>query len=289
MGDAVDDVGARRATEPAEQRVDVDAGQVAGQLQPLGDVRGHRPAQRAGAVGGDDGHLVHGRQRRRGRADDLGQHLDQQVQDGRLAVGPEGLGARVHRLRLRLPAGQDRGGLGGALALDGVGDRLAAQLLGLTALGALDRLGLGERRPAGPLALTGELGLLGGGLGGGDGRLTLRLRRQDRGVLAPLGLLLDPVALGVGRAAHLGVQLPLGQRRRPDGDLLLLGEDRLVLRGLGQRTGRGGAGLRGVGLGGDLGLLERELPLRDRDRLVGEQLLLLGGLPGARLGDAAPP
>jgi hypothetical protein len=53
---------------------------------------------------------------------------------------------------------------------------------------------------------------------------------------AGLGLLLDPVARRVGGLAHFGVELTLLQRGLPDGDLLLLGEDRLVTVGLGQRT-----------------------------------------------------
>src|SRR3712207_5212986 len=60
------------------------------------------------------------------------------------------------------------------------------------------------------------------------------------------------------------------------GDLLLLGEDGLVLRGLGQRSGCRRTGRGRVGLGGDLRLPECELALGHGDRLVGEQLLLLG-------------
>ena len=100
-----------------------------------------------------------------------------------------------------------------------------------------------------------------------------------------LGLLLDPVARRVGRLADLGLELALGQRGLADGDLLLLGEDRLVAVGLGQRAGRGGLGGGGVGLGLDLGLLERQRPLGDRDLLLGGDRRLLGGLAGVRLGD----
>ena len=147
---------------------------------------------------------------------------------------------RCHRVGLGLAPGQDGRGLGRALALDRLGDRGTAALLGLTLLGALDRVGLGQRGPAGPLALTGEAGLLGGGLGGGDGGLPLRVGVSDGRVLAGrLGLLLDLVPLGVGRLADLGVELALLELGVALGDLLLLGEDRLVPLGLGERAGRG--------------------------------------------------
>ena len=93
--------------------------------------------------------------------------------------------------------------------------------------------------------------------------------RRSRPTALRLGLLLDLVARGVGGLADLGLELALGQRGLADGDLLLLGEDRLVAVGLGQRAGRGGLGGGGVGLGLDLGLLERQRPLGDRDLLLG--------------------
>ena len=92
-----------------------------------------------------------------------------------------------------------------------------------------------------------------------------------------LGLLLHLVAGGVGGLAHLGVELALLQRGLPDGDLLLLGQDRLVAVGLGERAGGGGLGGGGVGLGLDLGLLQRQRALGDRDLLLGLDPGLLGG------------
>ena len=62
-------------------------------------------------------------------------------------------------------------------------------------------------------------------------------------------------------------------------------QDRLVAVGLGQRPGGGGLRRGRVGLGLDLGLLERQRALRDRDLLLGGDRRLLGGLPGVRLGD----
>ena len=195
-------------------------------------------------------------------------------------------GPLVHRLRLGLADGQGGGRGGLTLGAGRVGLRRTSRLLGLTALGALDRLGLGERGALGLLGLTGEPGLLGVGLGGRDGGGLARLGGGDLGGPVGLRLLLDLVARGVGRLADLGLELALGQRGLPDGDLLLLGQDRLVPVGLGQRAGGVGLGGGGVGLGLDLGLLQRQRPLRDRDLLLGGDGGLLGGLPGVGLGDA---
>src|SRR5690606_10282277 len=102
-----------------------------------------------------------------------------------------------------------------------------------------------------PFTLTGESGLLGVGLSGGDGGLAARLRFEDRRVLEGLGLLLHAVTFGVGGLTYLGVELTFLQLGVAFGDLLLLGEDRLVPFGLGQRPGRLGTGVRRVDLGLD--------------------------------------
>ncbi|WP_278260327.1 hypothetical protein [Nocardioides convexus] len=139
------------------------------------------------------------------------------------------------------------------------------------------------RRPfsASPLSL----GLLRLGLRRGDGRGLARVGRRDLGGTAGLGLLLDAVALGVRGLADLGLESALGQRGLLDGDLLLLGQDRLVPLGLRERAGGGGLGCGGVGLGLDLGLLERQRALGDGDLLLRGDLGLLGGLPGVGLRD----
>ena len=167
--------------------------------------------------------------RRRRRRDDLRQHAEQQVQHGRLAVRVERVGLALHRRGLGVALGQDGRRLGRALPLGR----------------------LGQRGAAGPLALTGEAGLLGGGLGGGDGRLALGLGVGDGRVLAGLGLLLHPVPLGVGGLADLGVELALLELGVLLGDLLLLGQDVLLALGLGQRAGRGRLRLGRVDLGLD--------------------------------------
>ena len=97
--------------------------------------------------------------------------------------------------------------------------------------------------------------------------------------------LLDRVALGVRRLAHLGVELALLQLGAAGGDVLLRGEHVLILRRLGQRAGRGRVGGRCVGLGLDLGLLEGELAIGDGDVLLGTDAGLLGLAAGDRLGD----
>ena len=106
---------------------------------------------------------------------------------------------------------------------------------------------------------------------------------EDGSVFAALGLGLHAVAGGVGRLADLGVELAVFQGRLPDRDLLLFGENGLVAVGLGQRAGRGGLRIGGVGLGLDLGLLQHEFPLADRDQLLGVDTRILGLLPGHRL------
>ncbi len=73
------------------------------------------------------------------------------------------------------------------------------------------------------LALTGQPGALGVGLG-----------LLDQGDPAGLRLLLGLVAGGVGGLADLRVELAVGQRGLPLGDLLLLGEDVLLAGGLGE-------------------------------------------------------
>src|SRR5690606_16968437 len=206
------------------------------------------------------------------------------LQDGGVVVAGERLGALVHRLGLGLADRQGRGGLRLTLGAQCVGLRRTAGLLGLAAAGTLDRLGLGERGATGLLGLTVEAGLLRGRLGGSDGGGLAGVGGGDLRAATGLGLLLDPVALGVGGLADLRLEVALGQRGPTHGDLLLLGEDRLVAVGLGQRAGRGGVGLGGIGLGLDLGLLQRQRALGDRDLLLGDDARLLRGLARRRLG-----
>lgn len=173
----------------------------------------------------------------------------------------------------------------GPLELDGVGDRAAPGLLGLALEPALDLGGLGQLFPSLAFTGAGEAGLLGAGLGGGDGGCLQRLGPEDRRVLLTLGLLLDGVALGVGRLADLGVELALLERGLALGHQLLGGDDVLVLGRLGHGAGGGGVGRGGVGQGLDLGLLERQLAVGDGDLLLGLEAGLLGLPPGDGLGD----
>src|SRR5699024_2798518 len=108
---------------------------------------------------------------------------------------------------------------------------------------------------------------------------------EDLGVATALGLGLHLVALRVRRLSHLGVQLAFLEGGLPDCNLLLLGQDGLVLVGLRQRAGGRSLGAGGVGLGLDLGLLEHQRTLGDRDLLLGDQTGLLGLAAGLRLGD----
>ena len=171
------------------------------------------------------------------------------------------------------------------LELDRLRDRGPAPLLGLTFLGTLDRGRLGERGPPGPLTLTGQPVPLGLGLGSCDGGLPSRVGPEHLGVAGGLGLLLHLVPRRVGGLTDLGVKLTILQLGLALGDLLLLGEDRLVPLGLGERAGRLGLGLGRVDLRLDGRLLQGQVALRLGDRLLREQPLTLGRLPGLRLGD----
>ena len=111
------------------------------------------------------------------------------------------------------------------------------------------------------------------------------LRARDRGVALRLGDRAGLVGLGVGRLAHLGLELLLGALGLELRDLRLLDDD-LLLRGRGgERPGLLGLGLRALRIGGRLRLLDLRLASRrDLERLG--LLLALGRLAvGRRLGD----
>ena len=108
---------------------------------------------------------------------------------------------------------------------------------------------------------------------------------QHRRVAGRLGLLLHLVPGGVGRLANLGVELALLELGVALGHLLLLGEDRLVPLGLGERPAAADFAFAASISAWMRGLLEGQVPVRLGDRLLGEQPLLLGLLPGPRLGD----
>lgn len=77
------------------------------------------------------------------------------------------------------------------------------------------------------LALAGQPGPLGLGLGGGDGREPLGFGLLDAGDPERFGFLFGLVAAGVGGLADGGVELAVGQCRLAFGDRFLLGEDLL--------------------------------------------------------------
>lgn len=273
------------AGEALEELGEVHARGGTEELHALRDVVGDRTGELARPVGGDDGQLVDGGQRLGGLADDLREHRDQHLQDRGVPVPLEGLGLAVHRLGLGGAPRQDRRGLRVTLQLDRLRDRRTPGPLGLTALGALDGLRLGQGGAALLLSLTGEPGPLGLRLRGGDGGGALGLGLLDPGHALGLRLLLGLVAAGVGGLADLGVELAVGQRRLALGDLLLLGEDLLLAVGVGQRSGGVRLGRGGVGLGLDLGLAQVQGALRDRDLLLGLEPGLRGGAPGVGLRD----
>ena len=268
--------------QPTQQCADIDAGQVATELEPGRYVGGHRFGQRGRTVGRDHGHLVDRADRRRGSLHHLGQDLDDQVQHGGFAVPFECLGFGLHGLSLGAATGLDRGGLGGALPLDSfrergppallgdgltfdrLGDRAASTVLGLTVLGALDRVRVRERGATGALAVTIQAGLLGAGLRGGDGGLPVGVGAQDRCVAGGLSFLLHLVPGCVGRFADLSIELTLLQLGVALRDQLLLAQDGLLLPGLGKRPGGGGPGVGSVDFGTDGRLLERQVPLPRR-------------------------
>src|SRR5256885_3103327 len=192
----------RAVAQAGQQGGEVDTGQIGTELQSLCDIGRHVLGQRGRAVGTDDGHLVD-RGHRRGRLlDHLREHPDQQVQHRRLAVLVERLRLGPHRLRLGLAAREDGGRFGGTFAFHRVGDGGAPALLRLTLLGTLDRVGVGERGPPGPLALPDQPVLLGGGLGGGDGGPPLRVGPPDRRVAGGLRPLVALVPGRVRPPAH---------------------------------------------------------------------------------------
>ena len=153
-------------------------------------------------------------------------------------------------------------------------------------LGALDRLGLGQRGPAGPLALTGEPGLLGGGLGGGDGGLPLRPRRGgSRRSCGPR----PPARPGTARRRRAcGPRCRAGAR--------LSAAVRSATFSCSASTTwscaawASGPAAAACALAASISaLISACLSASCRcaigDRLLGEQPLLLGGLPGPGLGD----
>ena len=151
----------------------------------LHDVVGDLLGQRAGAVGGDHGELVDRRHRRR----HLARHLAAAPRSASAAPRPR---CTRRTPRPASPSPRPRPGrwpgsttaCASPSARSGSASATRRGLLGLTALGALDRLGLGQRGPAGLVALTGEAGLLGVGLGGGDRRLPAGVGLEHLGVAA---------------------------------------------------------------------------------------------------------
>ncbi len=171
------------------------------------------------------------------------------------------LAAGFRRPGLGVTAGGDDGGLGQA---PGFTDRR----LGSTARSVRGGVGLCCH----PVALGDELaarevdaGLDLRGLRGAAAFLELRV-----------GLLDEAVLLGVGRLAHLGIELALAELRPPLRNLLLADDDLLLLFGLGEGAGGVGACLAGIGLFLQLGPADDQLLLREGDLLVGQGAGLLG-------------
>ena len=230
----------------------VQPGRRLDQLLELQEVARDGLGQRRRAVRRDDRERVDAGHGRGELLRDLRQGLQQAVEHGRLVELLVRLGPLLQRLGLGLAAGEDRGGLRRTLELGG------------------PRLGRPERQLTGTTELVLGLGRL-GGLDGGD---ALRL-----------GLLLEAVALGVGGAAHGGVQLALGQGGLPLRDELLLREDLLLAGGGLERSGRRRQGLRAVRLGEDLRLPQVERALVVGHLGLGVDPLLLGQPARLGLGD----
>ena len=162
-----------------------------------------------------------------GRADDLGQHRQDGLDDRRLVELAIGLGAQREGLGLGLALGERDAGLGVALE------------------GRPLRLGLGVDRHDPGLRLA--LGDGDGGLGGA-GQLDpfgLGLGLRDAGALLALGAADLRLGIGLGRSDGAGQQLLLLARGFQLGQLGLLAGDLLGRLGLGQRPGLGGARLGG--------------------------------------------
>ena len=119
------------------------------------------------------------------RADDLGQHREDGLDDRRLVELAVRLGAQGEGLRLGLALGEDDAGLGVALEGRLLGGRLGVDL-------GDPRLRLALRDLDGGLGLAGELDPLGLGLGRGDPRQLVALGAPDLGL-----------GLGLGRAGSL--------------------------------------------------------------------------------------
>jgi hypothetical protein len=176
------------------------------------------------------------------RADDLGQALGDLLVDHGVLVRRQRLGAGLEAL--------------------GLGQRLRAGRVGLGAAGRRRRRGLG---------VAGQAGRLRAGLGLGD-----------RGGALALGVLGRRVSAGVGRAADLGLQALLGQRRLELGRAGLGLDDLLAGAGLGERAGLGGGRLGGLGLRAGGRRADRRVALGLGDRRGG--LLLAGDGLAAALG-----
>ena len=172
----------RGRPSPCRSGRDVDAGQALHGGARLGDGPRRVLDQLGRAVGREHRQVVDVGHRLGRRADDLRQHRQDGLDDGRLVELAVRLGAQRERLRLGLALGEDDAGLGVALELG-----LLGLGLGVDEDDAGVRLALRDVDRG--LGLAGELDPLGVGLGLGD-----------PGELLALGALDLGVGLGLGRA-----------------------------------------------------------------------------------------
>src|SRR5690606_27705517 len=271
-----------RAREVRDELVDVHARELLDDALALAEGRRDVLRHRGRAVGRDDGHARDVADRLGGGAHDLGQALDELLDERGLAVLLQGVGLGVGRRGLGATLGLDRRGAGLTLGLDTGREGDLAVPLGLTGaahglrgrLGVLDRRGLVRLGDAGALVRV--------GLGGGVRGVTTRVRLLDLGV-----------RLGLGGLADLDVEALLRDARLLGERLALLLRDEAVLLGARELTRGLGLGVRAVGVGLDRGALEVEglLALGDLlgrldDGELGRALRLglgdLGDLAGAR-------
>ena len=265
-------VGTAAADRRADEARDVDPGDALDDRRRLGDGPRPVPDELRRAVGREHGQVLDVGHRLGRGPDDLRQHREHRLDDGRLVELAVRLGPQLERLGLGLALREGDAGLGVALELGLLGLRLGVDE---DDLGVRLALGHGHGR----LGLAGQLDPLGFGLGLGDPGALLALGPPDLGL-----------GIGLRGANGRGDQLLLLAIRLELGQLGLLAGDLLLRLRLGERACLGGAGLGGGDLHLGLGPADRDVAIGvDLDlvrlRLANGGLLVRAGLrhPGVSL------